>query len=68
MNNIERQLLTNQVEIMNFLLYPDSPSNTLFLQKSETHKLLRVEEKEEPCCEMPPRDDEFAISKDGEDK
>lgn len=56
MRPIERQLLNNQVEIMEFLLYPDSPSNNLFLQKSETHKLLRLEEsKEETACEIPKR-------------
>lgn len=67
MTPIERQMLENQCWIMeNTLSNGDGIwVETKFQLIDKTKELINPESnKEEPCCEMPPRDNEFGISKD----
>lgn len=67
MNKIDRQILKNQRTIMEHL-WEGNNETFEFLQDrtNETTNLLKdgEESKEEDCCKMPPRDEDFVISKD----
>ena len=72
MTPIEKQILKNQADIMRHLSRQES---YFMIRLSETSTLLNPESnKEEPCCEMPEREEEgkstfaFKIGKEIEKK
>ncbi len=70
MNEIERQILGNQIEIMITLkaLTNDENLKTLLIDRyKETMDLLNPKQSEEPCCEMPIEEDALQ-NLDGKEK
>lgn len=69
MTPIEKQILKNQKEIMFAMTSMCDKfdfkfsANDLSKCIDETDLLLNPIQEEEPCCEMPPRDGEFAKNK-----
>lgn len=81
MNEIEKQILVNQMKMMNHIYGKSNQTyNELEISIKKTLDLLKEKEsKEEPCCEMPEREqppfitnreikEKFAKSKQGEGK
>lgn len=55
MTPIERQILLNQREIMDFLLYPNNPEGIIEC-RNITDSLFNPKTKEEDCCDMSEKD------------